>query len=64
MPLRRTFRGRPIKETRCRGANILVIFRSQPRGPPRPCAVVPLREYIAEVQVAFVPSRSPAPAAE
>jgi hypothetical protein len=44
MPLRRLLRGRAIKRTRRRGNNVLVTFRSEPKGTPGPRLVLPLAE--------------------
>ena len=57
MPLRRLLRGRAIKRTRRRGPNILVTFRSEPKGTPGPRLVLPLADYLAEVRTTFRPGR-------
>ena len=57
MPLRRLLRGRAIKRTRRRGPNILVTFRGEPKGTPGPRLVLPLADYLAEVQTTFHPGR-------
>ncbi len=57
MPVRRFFRGQPVKRTRCFGSHILVTFRSPVPGTPGPRTVVPLRDYLAERKATFF--RSP-----
>ena len=57
MPLRRLLRGRAIKRTRRRGANVLVTFRGEPKGTPGPRLALPLADYLAEVQTSFHPGR-------
>jgi hypothetical protein len=61
MPLRRLLRGRAIKRTRRRGANILVTFRGEPKGTPGPRLLLPLADYLAEVQTTFHPGHRPNP---
>ncbi len=63
MPLRRLLRGRAVKRTRRRGNNVLVIFRGEPKGTPGPRLVLPLADYLAEVQTTFHPGRRPNSAA-
>jgi hypothetical protein len=62
MPLRRLLRGRAIKRTRRRGNNVLVTFRSEPKGTPGPRLALPLADYLDEVQMTFHPGRRRGPA--
>jgi len=57
MPLRRLLRGRAIKRTRRRGNDVLVTFRGEPKGTPGPRLVLPLADYLDEVQMTFHPGR-------
>jgi hypothetical protein len=62
MPLRRLLRGRAIKRTRRRGNDVLVTFRGEPKGTPGPRLVLPLADYLDEVQMTFHPGRRRGPA--
>ena len=62
MPLRRLLRGRAIKRARRRGNNVLVTFRSKPKGTPGPRLVLPLADYLDAVQMTFHPGRRRGPA--
>jgi hypothetical protein len=62
MPLRRLPRGRVIRRTRRRSPHILVNFRGEPKGTPGPRLVLPLADYLAEVQTTFPPGRPASPA--
>jgi hypothetical protein len=55
MSLRRTLRGRRVKWTRRVGSHILVVLRGETRGAPAPRLLLPLPEYLAEVQKVFGP---------
>ncbi len=55
MPVRRSFRGQPVKRTRCFGSHILVRFRSPVPGTPGPRMVVSLRDYLAGRTATFYP---------
>jgi hypothetical protein len=56
MPLRRLLRGRVIKRTRRYASNILVTFRSERKGARNHRLLLPLAEYLAEVEITFQPS--------
>ena len=46
-------RGRIVKRTRRLGSTIVVTFRSEVRGVPEAQVIVPLEEYLAQVQSYF-----------
>ncbi len=61
MPLCRLLRGRVVKRTRRYGSNVLVTFRSERKGARSHRLLLPLAEYLAEVETTFQPSCSSKP---